>query len=233
LSKGKLPSYILPLAPLVAILVTWEIGREIEAPRERSLGPTLLAATVGALALLLGLAGALRLQGVWREVALVGSAIYGAGTLVSLYGAMARRPRWVYGSAALSMAALSFAIALLGFPAIGEERSTALLVKEIPELSPGRSVVTVEMRAPSLSFYLNRPVEVIPMSDLESRIRRDDAATYVLADVDLPGLPPEVRARLQEVGRRAKFRVFVPGSGSAEDEPPTGPKSLDAPPGEK
>jgi len=222
LSKGKLPNYILPLAPLAAILVTWEIGREIEAPRERSLGPTLLAATVAALALLLGLAGALRLEGAWREVALAGSAIYGIGTVASLYGAMTRRPRWVYGSAAASMAALLFVVALHGFPEIGRTRSTAALVAEVPELSSGRPVVTVEMRSPSLTFYLNRPVEVQRMQDLEARIDREDAAVYVLADVDLSDLPPGVRGRLHEVGRRAKFRVFVPGA-----------EMLDVPPGEK
>ena len=233
LSKGKLPSYILPLAPLVAILVTWELGREIEAPRQRTLGPTLLAATVAATALLLGLIGGLRLEGAWRGVALAGAAIYGVGTVTSLYGAISRRPRWVYGSAALSMAVLLFVIAFQGFPAIGRERSTALLVEEVPELSSGHPVVTVEMRAPSLVFYLNRRVEVIEMRDLETRIGREDAATYVLADVDLSELPPEARERFREVGRRAKYRVFVPMPVAPESAPQAGPKLLDAPPGEK
>jgi len=65
---------------------------------------------VAATALLLGLIGGLRLEGTWRGVALAGAAIYGVGTVTSLYGAITRRPRWVYGSAALSMAVLLFVI---------------------------------------------------------------------------------------------------------------------------
>jgi len=71
------------------------------------------------------------------------------------------------------------------------------------------------------------------MRDLEARIGREDAATYVLADVDLTELPPPARERLREVGRRAKYRVFVPVPTVPESAPRTGPKSLDAPPGEK
>jgi len=222
LSKGKLPNYLLPLAPLAAILITWELGREIEAPRQRSLGPTLLAATVAALALLLGLTGALRLEGDWRGVALGGAAVQGVGAVVSLYGAIVRKPRWVYGSAALSMALLLLLVAFLGFPAIGRIRSTATLIEQVPELSSGRPVVTVEMRAPSLTFYLDRPVEVIGMRDLEARIGRGDSAAYVFAEADLPDLPPVARIRLREVGGQAKYRVYVPA-----------PNRLDAPPGQK
>jgi 4-amino-4-deoxy-L-arabinose transferase-like glycosyltransferase len=233
LSKGKLPNYVLPLAPLAAILITWELGREIEAPRQRTLGPTLLAATVAAMALLLGLTGTLRLEGTWRGVALAGAAIYGVGTVASFYGAIARKPRWVYGSAALSMALLLLLVAIQGFPAVGETRSTASLIEKVAELSSGRPVVTVEMRAPSLTFYLDRSVEVIGMRDLEARIGREDAATYVFAEPDLPDLPPIAGERLREVGGQAKFRVFVAGPPEPENAPPAGPNRLDVPPGEK
>jgi len=226
LSKGKLPNYILPLAPLVAILVTWELGREIEAPHRRSFGPTLLAATVAAAGLLLGLSGALRLEAPWRGVALTGAGIYGAAAIPAFYGAVARRPRWVYASAATAAAGFLLIVAVVGFPSVGRTRSTARLVERVPELASGRPVVTVEMQAPSLVYYLDRPLEVVPMREFEARLDRADGAIFVLADVDLPDVPKAVRERIRELGRQAKFRVF-------EALPPPATEWLDGPPEQK
>jgi 4-amino-4-deoxy-L-arabinose transferase-like glycosyltransferase len=219
LSKGKVPTYILPLAPLIAILVIWELGREIEAPHERSCGPTLLAATLAATSACLGLAGAFRLEAPWRSVALSGAAVYGAGAIPAFYGAVARRPRWVYATAAAAAGAFLLVVAVVGFPSIGRTKSAAALVEGVPELTSGRPVVTVEMKVPSLVFYLDRPVEVVPLSEFEARLGREDRAIFVLAEVDLPQVPASVREGLHELGRQGKFRVFE-ARPTWLDEPP-------------
>ena len=78
----------------------------------------------------------------------------------------------------------------------------------MPELRSGRPFVTVEVSVPSLTFYLDRVPETLEMGRLEERLARDDSPLFVLVDVDLPSVPPGAMARLQEVGRQGKYRVF-------------------------
>jgi 4-amino-4-deoxy-L-arabinose transferase len=208
LGRSKVAGYILPLAPLAALLVTWELGREIEAPRRRTLGPTLLAATLAATAVLLGLAGVPRLAGVERAVAVTGAVCFAAGALVAVGGAVRRRPRWVYGAAAGATAAFFLACTWILFPAIGRTHSAAALIDAVPELSGRRAIVTVEVRVPSLTFYLDRSPEVLEFRQLDERLSRDDRPLLVIVDVDLPSMPPSVAGRLDEVGRQGKYRVF-------------------------
>jgi 4-amino-4-deoxy-L-arabinose transferase len=56
LSKGKLPNYILPLAPLAALVVTFELGQELVNPQRRRAGSRLVATTLVALSMGLGVA---------------------------------------------------------------------------------------------------------------------------------------------------------------------------------
>jgi len=218
--RGKVASYVLPLAPLAALLVTWELGREMADPRKRTLGPTLLAATLAAGAVLLVLAGVPRLDGAARSVAVAGAACFAVGALVAITGAVRRRPRWVYGAAVASTASFLATSAIVLFPALGETHSAARLVESVAELRAGRPVVTVEVRVPSLTFYLDRAVEVVDLGGLESRLARGDRPLLVVADVDVPELPASIAARLVEVGRRGKYVVF---EGESFPPPPGDP----------
>jgi 4-amino-4-deoxy-L-arabinose transferase-like glycosyltransferase len=208
LGRGKVASYVVPLAPLAALLVTWELGREIEAPRERTLGPALLSATLAACAVLLGLAGVPRLDGAEHAVAVAGTVYFAAGALVAATGAALRRPRWVYGAAAGATAVFLLACVLVLFPAIGRTNSAAALIDAVPELSTGRPLVTVDVRVPSLTFYLDRPVEVLESARLGDRMAQDDRPLFVFVDVDLPTMPVGVAERLDEFGRYGKYIVF-------------------------
>jgi len=222
LGRSKVAGYILPLAPLAALLVTWELGREIAAPRRHALGSTLLAATLASSSLLLGLAGLPRLEGPARAFAVAGTIALGAGALAAVVGTILRRPRTVYGAAASASAVVLLAAALLLHPAIGRTHSAAGLIAAVPELAAPRPLVTVEVRVPSLMFYLDRIPEVCDMHGFAERIARDDRALFVLVDVDLPAVPPDVAARLREVGRHGKYRVFEkrPSVAPALDDPP-------------
>jgi len=69
-------------------------------------------------------------------------------------------------------------------------------------------VIVVDMKVPSLTFYLDRPTEVIEMARLEARMTQDDRPVFVFADVDLKTVPRGALERLHELGHRGKFRVF-------------------------
>jgi 4-amino-4-deoxy-L-arabinose transferase-like glycosyltransferase len=208
LGKGKEASYILPLVPLAAILVTWELGRELEAPDERTTGPVLLAGTTAAIAILLGMAAGLQLEGDARVVAAIGSGLFGGAAVVAGAAAVWRRPRWVYGSVAAASATTFLTAVIVLFPAIGQRKSAAPLIDAVPELTSGRPLVTVDINVPSLTFYLGRMPEVIEMGSLEGRAALEDDPLFILADVDLASIPPHARARLNEVGRYGKFVVY-------------------------
>jgi 4-amino-4-deoxy-L-arabinose transferase-like glycosyltransferase len=208
LGKGKLPNYILPLAPLCAIIVAWELGQELHQPRHRTTGPALLAATLGAFAIGFGVGGWRALEGLPRMVAFTGAAVYGVGMLACLPALVQRRPRRVYAVAAICSAAFLFVGGTVLMPALATQHSAAELIEEVPALRTARPVVIVDMRVPSLTLYLDRVPERIKSPQLQSRLDRDDDPVLVFAEVDLPHIPEDALARLHEIGRRAKFRVY-------------------------
>jgi hypothetical protein len=196
---------------LAAIVITWGMGRELEAPRERSLGPVLLAGTAAATAVLLGMAAVLQLEGAAQSVAVAGAIAFGCAAVTAGVGALRYRPRWVYGSVAAATATTFLMAVLLLLPAIGRRKSAAPLIEAVPELSSGRPLVTVEIRVPSLTFYLGRMPEVIEMEDLAEQVERDDAPLFVITDVDLEAVPAQILGNLREIGRQGKFSVYEIG----------------------
>lgn len=205
LSAGKLPSYILPLAPLVAVIVAWELGRELRDPGGEVAGPLALTLSLGVTAVGLGIAGWRVLEGEPRRAALIGAAIYGLGMLVSLSGVAARRPRRVWCAAALAAALFLFAGLWILTPELLQRRSAAPLVDGVPELRSSRPVVVVAIRLASLTLYLDRVPERILPGELERRIDQDDQPVFVLARSDLPAISPAVLDRLREIGGHGKL----------------------------
>ncbi len=208
LGQGKLPNYLVPLAPLAAILVTWELSQELD-DRDRTTGPTLLTGTLAAFGIVL-LVAADRFEPDWiRDVAITGSIVYLVGGALSVVGLVRRRPRWVYGVAALT--AYTFLFVVIGWllPALAEQRSARGLVREVGELSSDRPVVVVEMHVPSLVFYLDRVPERVTTAALGRRIAHGDEPLLVVDPDDLGAIDPEVRRRLREVGRHGKYRVYA------------------------
>jgi 4-amino-4-deoxy-L-arabinose transferase-like glycosyltransferase len=208
LGQGKEANYILPLVPLAALLVTWELARELEAPSKLTLGPILLTATALAATVILALAAGLRFQGAPRVVAIIGSVAFGVAAVVAGVGTFRHRPRMVYASVAAATAATFLGAVLVLLPAIGERKSAAPLIDAVPVLRSGRPLVTVEIRVPSLTFYLRRPAEVLDMTALATRIAAADDPLFVLADVDADDIPADLVPRLREVGRHGKFLVY-------------------------
>jgi 4-amino-4-deoxy-L-arabinose transferase-like glycosyltransferase len=209
LGANKLPTYILPLAPLAAIVVTWELQQEMEHPSGRRLGSILLAGSMASTAVLLGLAGSARLDGRPRSLALAGAGIFGVAALVAAWGMIRSRPRQVFAAAALSAGSFLLLAVVVWFPELAASRSAAGLIQAWPPLArSGRPVLTIEIKVPSLTFYLDRVVESIEEDQLPARLDRPDAPWIVLADVDLPRLPATVASRLNLVASWGKYRVF-------------------------
>ena len=214
LSKGKLPNYILPLAPLAALVVTFELGQELVSPKRRRAASSLVAITLVALSFGLGVAATISLERDAQGAAYIGAAAFGVAALVALYGMLASSPRIVYGSAAV--ASFTFLLAVVvGAPSVlAMTRSAAPLVDAVPALRSLRPLVVVDINLPSLTYYADRVPERLVGAELADRLDRGDAPLVVIADVDRERLPADVRARLRELGRSGKLRVFEPSAGS-------------------
>ncbi|HUC43863.1 MAG TPA: glycosyltransferase family 39 protein [Candidatus Sulfotelmatobacter sp.] len=219
LSKGKLASYVLPLAPCAALIVVFELGQELVHPRKRRLGSALVAMTLVATAVALGVAavgGALglegfeRVQGLALDVAIGGAVLYAVGSLVSLYGAMRPDPRLVYGVAALTSAAFALVAVAASPPILAATRSAKPLVDRVPALSSSRPVVLVDLNLPSLTYYADRATEKVELGALAARLDRGDRPLVVVDEADMFKLPVAVREHLREVARGSSVVVYEP-----------------------
>lgn len=223
LGRNKLPTYILPLVPLMALIVTWEMHQESRRRGSRWFGSILLVATVASAAVLLAMsASRFELAGA-AQTARIAGIVLGVSAFAGGWAVLAQRQRAVYASSAAGSAlVLGLAIGLL-LPALGRERSAVELIRTLPLLTEPRPLVTVEVRVPSLAFYLDRTTEWVAMDRWQQRLREGDDPVFVLADVDLPGVPGEVLDRLQEVGRQGKYIVFVKRADAPPDPDPLDP----------
>jgi len=209
LGRGKLPQYILPAAPLAALLVTWELGQALSAPRERRTGALLLTGALFTEAIVLGAIAAVFPMPAARVTACIAAVAFGIGGLAALWGLLGQRPRVVYGTAAAAGAVLLLTSVLVLHPAVASYRSTAGLVEEVAELGGDRPLVVVDIRLPSLTYYLDRVPEAIARDDIDSRLDRDDSPILVIALADLERIPRTTLARLREIGRSGKLRAFA------------------------
>lgn len=208
LSKGKLPNYILPLAPLAAIVVTWELGQEIADRTKRHLGTFLVALTLVVLAVALGGASVLLHEAVARTVAAAGAVLFGAAAAVALVGVARRSPRWTYGAAAVASAAFLLATLVTLRPMLESTRTARPLVRDVAGIDSGRPVVLVDLRLPSLTYYADRIPENVDGAKLPQRLEKQDDALYVFHDDDVAKLSDSIRMALRPVGASGKYRVF-------------------------
>jgi hypothetical protein len=205
-TRQVLPGALLPLAPLGAILATWELGRELDRPAERAFGPLLLSGALGATALGLLLATATGLDPGLRRFAGLAALAHGCAAGIGLGGALARRPRWTWGAAAgASAIAAAMAVGLL--PRLAEERTAGYLVEAVPELR-SRPVAVLERDVPSLTFYLDHPLPVVSAPAATHPIVGESGGLLVATEGDLARIPPAARAGLREIGRRGTWVVL-------------------------
>jgi 4-amino-4-deoxy-L-arabinose transferase-like glycosyltransferase len=208
LSSGKLPTYILPLAPLVAILVTWELGQELEAPHERRFASGLLAGTMAAFGALLAVVSALDLPAAAGTTALAGAGVFIAGSIYGFVGVLRHRPRQVYGSAAAASGLFLLLVMTIFLPTLARTRSSLPLLQAVPEVGSGRPLIVVAMKLPSLTWYLDQAPEKRELDQIQERMDRDDAVVLVMDRRDIPSLGPGILRRLHEIGSLEKYVVL-------------------------
>jgi 4-amino-4-deoxy-L-arabinose transferase len=207
LSRGKLPNYILPLLPAMAMLCSWELARQLEI-RKKTRVPALLVSTLGTFAIGFGIAGAGQPAGPLRLAAWVGAAAYGLATVAAMPFLLRRRPLRVWQLAAAAQAVFLL-IAVVFLPAeISRTRTTAWLLDAVPDLGQGRPVAMVDMKVPSLTWYLDRVPEEIDLAHLGEGLDRDAGHLYLFDRRDWERVPQQTRARLRLVGEQGKYRVY-------------------------
>jgi 4-amino-4-deoxy-L-arabinose transferase-like glycosyltransferase len=210
LSKGKLPNYILPLAPLAALVVTFELGQELVNPSRHRVGSGMVATTLVALSMGLGVASAMSLENDLKGAASTGAAAFGIAALVALWGMLKNAPRIVYGAAAVGSFTFLLAVVYGAPTVLTTTRSAEPLVRAVPALRSTRPLVLVDTNLPSLTYYADRVPEKVTGEKLAERLDRGDAPLVVLEDVDRDRLSEKVRSRLKEIAHSGTVRVFEP-----------------------
>ena len=66
----------------------------------------------------------------------------------------------------------------------------------------------VDMKVPSLTWYLDRIPEEIDFAHLDTRLERNDDSLYVWDTRDWDRLSPEKRSQFSLLGRQGRFQVF-------------------------
>jgi 4-amino-4-deoxy-L-arabinose transferase-like glycosyltransferase len=210
IGRGKLPSYVLPLAPLAAIVVAWEIGQEIADPPGRRRGQFLAATSLGIVALALALEAIGGVGNEFHAAVAAGAVVLGTGTAAAFVGIRRRRAREVHLAVAASALLFTAVAAALAFPVVGAGRSTASLIREVPELRSGRPVIAFEKQLPSLCFYLDTVPEWRGVAQVAERISKGDRPLVVVHQKDLSLLPPDARDAMRGVGSSGRYLVFEP-----------------------
>jgi 4-amino-4-deoxy-L-arabinose transferase-like glycosyltransferase len=192
LNRSKLPQYVLPLMPAIALAAARVLTREGIAAAWR--GAAGLLAAVGAVLMLrprflteplpLTAAQAAAIPG---AAVAVGVALVAAAALVA-FAAHSAPPRLTLGLAgyALPVITLPFATGPL-LSTVGDDRSAAAIAQAITGSGAGDAVLAVLAYPPSLPFYLRRTV---PVSTADAR---ELTSNYIAAYHDrlraLPGSP--------------------------------------------
>jgi len=208
LGGGKRTSYVLPLAPLVAFVAAAGLARELDDPRRSRWCSRLVLVSMAGLAAALATAGITRLEGALRTAALAGAAIHGMAVLAGVHGFVNRRPRVVFGAAAAACGLFTLLAGWVVLPEVAARRSAAGVVAAVPELRSGRHVAVVDMKVPSLTFYLDAVPELVDLADLERRLAQADGTLYVFDRADVRRVAPEALRVLVELGGEGKYQVY-------------------------
>jgi len=161
MGRSKLPTYLLPILPALALL----IGRRIA--EARSLRADVVATGVLGVVLLLGSAFVERFASESFTPSMLEDyrpwiAAAGLSLVAGAAAAAALRQRWQSVSAIALFALLGFQLAGWGYQTLQEPRSSAAEAAAIrPLLEPQTRVFSVGRYNSSLPFYLGRTVELV------------------------------------------------------------------------
>lgn len=194
-SGSKLPSYILPIFPALALLVAQHLQR---------LAPGRLAAHAAAIALI-AIAGGIALAGVaggwfggrpdfspqelrYRDWILAGLAIIAGFAIVAAW--LARRGRATGAVVALAFSGLvGTQVVLLGHQTLAAPKSARQLVAQLaPALPAGAPVFSVSHHDQTLPYYLGRPVVLVNYVDEFATGQRLEPDRSLRTEAEFAGL---------------------------------------------
>jgi 4-amino-4-deoxy-L-arabinose transferase-like glycosyltransferase len=182
-SGSKLPSYILPMFPPLALVVGWLLIRLDERTLFRLFLPLVVAAGALLLAMLAAYdrvatryfagefmpAAPLLTFGAWLEAAAAVEFAGGIGALLAFRRATRSVTARFWGVAMLSLASLGgLQLAIAGFDAFSTMRSTSAILRAAQASEPfaaGAPFYQVEMYDQTVPFYLGRTTRLVAFRD--------------------------------------------------------------------
>ncbi len=170
LAGTKLPSYITPCFPAIALILGWWLDRWLSGGEAASKGVltgiTVVYGVVGVVLLIaLPLAANRFLPG--EEILGTLGVIWLVGSIVAML-ALGRGQRIGYAGA-LATTAWLFAVGAFGVAAarVSHHQQVDQLMACLKSLSPSPQVASYDCLEPSWVFYLSRPITFIPASDTQ------------------------------------------------------------------
>jgi 4-amino-4-deoxy-L-arabinose transferase-like glycosyltransferase len=210
LARTKLPSYVLPAYPALALMTAAFIDRWLSAPREVSrwmLTTGIAGLAVVGLAFLIGFPLAapyvLPDEG---ALGLVGLALL-VGGIAALAFARGGRPR--RAAIAMVAASVAFASGLFGFASVRASRgqNSAPLIAFLRQADPAPlQLATFDFNAPSLVFYARQQVsQFYDEREAEEFFAEHDNAYLITRAECLEQLRPALPAGVTELTRQPRF----------------------------
>jgi 4-amino-4-deoxy-L-arabinose transferase-like glycosyltransferase len=205
-STSKLPGYILPVFPGLALLVAWAIERGEEEARGRWAYP-LAALTVAGLGVGLAIYAADKLAAPAWEVVAVATPLLVAAAAVAVAWWRGRRPAAVWTVAA-SGAAVVAVIASLLFAEVGHRESLADLSRVAAQaLRPGEQVMMLGVVEYAPAFYAGGRIVVDERGEILIADSYDQLAAAVEASPARSVVCITDRLRAGELSRGGRFDV--------------------------
>ncbi|MDH3784201.1 MAG: hypothetical protein OEV00_02610, partial [Acidobacteriota bacterium] len=205
-SEGKLPSYFLPLAPLVAMIAAWQVGRQC-ARNQPGLPELALIIQGGVLATAAVLGGVRQDPGAIRQVLWIVAGAFAAMVIVGGVGYWRRQVWPIYTANAAAAAAILLAIGGFLHPELGARHSARDLVEHYPAIRETTNLRRVAMKLPSLTLYSGRiPVELelVGVSDIVNDAEKP-VGLWIFDRRDFESLDPATRRRFRTLGKSGKY----------------------------
>jgi len=210
LARTKLPSYVLPAYPALALMTAVCIDHWISSPQSirRWMRYAILGGiTSVGLAFAVGfpIAAAFVLPGE-GAIGLVGvPLLVGGGAALYLF----RRNRPQFAVIAVAVAAVGFVVGLFGFAAVRASRyqNSAPLIALIRQVDPGPvHLATFDYNAPSLVFYAQQRVNQFYAEHEVQRFFETSNNAYLITRAELlDDLKAALPADVQEIVRQPRF----------------------------
>lgn len=210
-SEGKLPSYFLPLAPLVVILIAWQVGQD-SAGNHSSWAARLLPLQ----GLLLAVASATTAMNQTQGLKWVLWVAAVSFSIAALAGALSLWRDWIQGVYLAHTAAAATTLLACGLflhPELANHHSSRSLVENHPEIRQTPGLCRVAMKLPSLTLYSGQiPIEV-DLTSVHDRLRDPDSPCrlYVFDRRDFDALDDEARGLLEVQGSSGKYLLAQRG----------------------